>query len=127
MRPVRKRKLVDEMRGEWDVSIRRACGVFEMDTSTYHYKSLAALDRPISNNGSGRSARRAFAMAIGGFTSCSGVRDAATARTVVVARTTLRILLITLSFLPNGPRPLAGGHGVRLSGGAPESNPLFVS
>jgi hypothetical protein len=27
------------MRGEWDVSIRRACGVFEMDTSTYHYKS----------------------------------------------------------------------------------------
>jgi putative transposase len=27
------------MRGEWDVSIRRACGVFEIDTSTYHYKS----------------------------------------------------------------------------------------
>jgi putative transposase len=27
------------MRGEWNVSIRRACGVFEMDTSTYHYKS----------------------------------------------------------------------------------------
>jgi putative transposase len=27
------------MRGEWDISIRRACGVFEMDTSTYHYKS----------------------------------------------------------------------------------------
>ena len=39
MRPVRKRKLVDEMRGEWNVSICRACGVFEMDTSTYHYKS----------------------------------------------------------------------------------------
>ena len=28
LRPVRKRKLVDEMRGEWDVSIRRACRVF---------------------------------------------------------------------------------------------------
>ena len=27
------------MRAEWDVSIRRACGVVEMDTSTYHYKS----------------------------------------------------------------------------------------
>jgi transposase InsO family protein len=39
LRPVRQRKLVDEMRGEWDVSIRRACRVFEVDTSTYHYKS----------------------------------------------------------------------------------------
>jgi putative transposase len=27
------------MRGEWDVSIRRACRVFLCDTSTYHYKS----------------------------------------------------------------------------------------
>ena len=27
------------MRGEWDVSIRRACRVLEFDTSTYHYKS----------------------------------------------------------------------------------------
>ena len=27
------------MRGEWDVSIRRACRVVEVDTSTYHYKS----------------------------------------------------------------------------------------
>ncbi len=27
------------MRGEWDVSIRRSCRVFEVDTSTYHYKS----------------------------------------------------------------------------------------
>lgn len=39
MRPVRKRKLVDEMRGDWGVSIRRACRVVEFDTSTYHYKS----------------------------------------------------------------------------------------
>src|ERR1700751_304721 len=27
------------MRGDWDVSIRRACHVFLLDTSTYHYKS----------------------------------------------------------------------------------------
>jgi putative transposase len=39
MRPVRKRKLVDEMRHEWGVSIRRACRVFLLDTSTYHYRS----------------------------------------------------------------------------------------
>ena len=39
MKPARKRKLVDAVRGEWDVSIRRACRVFLFDTSTYHYKS----------------------------------------------------------------------------------------
>jgi len=39
VRPVRKRKLVDAVCGQWDVSIRRACRVLEMDTSTYHYKS----------------------------------------------------------------------------------------
>jgi putative transposase len=39
MRPGRKRKLVDEMRRDWDVSIRRACRVLEMDTSTYHYRA----------------------------------------------------------------------------------------
>jgi hypothetical protein len=36
---VRKRKLVDEVRGEWDVSIRRACRMLLFDTSSYHYKS----------------------------------------------------------------------------------------
>ena len=39
------------MRGEWDVSILRACHVFEVDTSTYHYKSRrpgqAALEQRI--------------------------------------------------------------------------------
>ena len=39
LKPLRKRKLVDEMRGDWDVSIRWACRVFLVDTSTYHYKS----------------------------------------------------------------------------------------
>ncbi len=42
MKPVRKRKLVDAVRGEWGVSIRRACRVFLIDTSTYHYKSRRA-------------------------------------------------------------------------------------
>ena len=31
LRPVRKRKLVDETRGEWGVSIRRACRVLLVD------------------------------------------------------------------------------------------------
>ena len=26
------------MRGDWDISIRRACRVLEVGTSTYHYK-----------------------------------------------------------------------------------------
>ena len=39
IRPSRKRKLVDAERGEWDVSIRRACLVLELDTSTYHDRS----------------------------------------------------------------------------------------
>jgi putative transposase len=51
VRPVRKRKLVDAICGEWDVSIRRACRVLEFDTSTYHYKSRrpgqAALEQRI--------------------------------------------------------------------------------
>ena len=38
LRSHRKRKLVDEVRGEWDVSIRRTCRVFLVGTSTYHYK-----------------------------------------------------------------------------------------
>ncbi len=39
LRPGRKRELVDAVRREWDVSIRRACRVLEFDTSTYHYRS----------------------------------------------------------------------------------------
>lgn len=38
MRPARKRELVKVVRGEWGVSIRRACRVFQVDTSTYHYR-----------------------------------------------------------------------------------------
>jgi len=39
VKPVRKRKLVDAVRSDWGVSIRRACRVLLVDTSTYHYKS----------------------------------------------------------------------------------------
>ena len=39
MRPARKRELVNGFRSDWGVSIRRACRVLELDTSTYHYKS----------------------------------------------------------------------------------------
>ena len=34
---VRRRKLVDETRKVWQVSIRRACGVLGAARSTYHY------------------------------------------------------------------------------------------
>ncbi|WP_461357528.1 IS3 family transposase [Bradyrhizobium sp. USDA 4454] len=51
MKPGRKRKLVDEVCGEWQVSIRRACDALEFDRSTYHYKSRrsgqAALEQKI--------------------------------------------------------------------------------
>lgn len=39
MRPARRRRLVDEVRADWKVSIRRACATFLIDTSLYHYKS----------------------------------------------------------------------------------------
>ena len=39
MRPGRRRQLVDQLRGTWQVSIRRACDVLRTDKSTYLYKS----------------------------------------------------------------------------------------
>jgi putative transposase len=42
LRLVRRRKLVEEARGEWGVSIRPACRVFLVPTSTYHCKSRRA-------------------------------------------------------------------------------------
>lgn len=35
----RKRMLVDEMRADWQVSIRRACAVIRFDPGTCRYKS----------------------------------------------------------------------------------------
>lgn len=39
MRPARKRKLVDTIKADWKVSIRRACAVLKIDRSLYVYKS----------------------------------------------------------------------------------------
>ena len=33
------RKLADAVRGDWAVSIRRACRVLTLDTLTYHHRS----------------------------------------------------------------------------------------
>jgi putative transposase len=39
MRPARQRKLVDDDRAIWQVSIRRACRNLRVNPSSYHYKS----------------------------------------------------------------------------------------
>lgn len=39
MKPGRKRKLFDEVRNEWQVSIRRTCAALEFDGSAYPFKS----------------------------------------------------------------------------------------
>lgn len=39
LKPVRRRRLVDEVRQDWKVSIRRACSCLRIDTSLYHCKS----------------------------------------------------------------------------------------
>ena len=49
VKPVRKRKLVDVMRRDWGVSIRRACRTLLVDTSTYHYKSRRHGQAPLEH------------------------------------------------------------------------------
>ena len=39
MRPARKRELVDAVRLDWKVSIRRACSALRIDRALYVYKS----------------------------------------------------------------------------------------
>src|SRR5690348_475542 len=39
MTPGRRRQVVDDLRGTWTVSIRRACCVIRAERSSYHYKS----------------------------------------------------------------------------------------
>jgi putative transposase len=56
------------MRVEWDVSIRRACRVFAVDTSTYHYKSRRPGRLHLSKE-LRRSAGRGFATATDAFMS----------------------------------------------------------
>ena len=74
LRPARKRKLVDEVCGEWDVSIRRACRVLEFDTSTYHYKSRRPGQAGLEASDQGDLRRRACATATGACTCCCGAR-----------------------------------------------------
>jgi putative transposase len=47
LRPDRKRQLVDAVRATWQVSIRRACSVFRIDTSTYHYQARSSDQAPL--------------------------------------------------------------------------------
>ncbi|MFT3940239.1 IS3 family transposase [Rhodopseudomonas sp.] len=49
MKPGRKRKLVDEVCGEWQVSIRKACEALEFDRSTYHYQSRRSGQAALEN------------------------------------------------------------------------------
>ena len=39
MKPAGKRKMIDEVRHVWQVSIRRACQALPVDRSSYHYRS----------------------------------------------------------------------------------------
>ena len=39
MRPDRKREIIDAVRQDWQVTIRRACSALHFDRSTYHYQS----------------------------------------------------------------------------------------
>jgi putative transposase len=74
MKPVRKRKLVDGVRSDWGVSIRRACWVFLIDTSTCHRKSRRAEQADLELP-SRRFARPAYAMATAAFGSFCGAKD----------------------------------------------------
>lgn len=47
LRPDRKRQLVGDARAVWKVSIRRACRVFEVDASTYHYRPRSPHQAPL--------------------------------------------------------------------------------
>lgn len=47
MKPDRQRRVVDDVRVAWHVSIRRACSVLRTQTSTYHYKSRRGDQAPL--------------------------------------------------------------------------------
>jgi len=60
-------KLVDAMRSDWGVSIRRAFRLLLVDTSTYHYKSRRHGQAPLEQRIK-EICQRPCAMAIGAFT-----------------------------------------------------------
>mgnify|MGYP001302254511 CR=1 FL=1 len=51
LRPDRKREIIDAVRQDWQVTIRRACLALQFDRSTYHYQSRrtdpAFVNRPL--------------------------------------------------------------------------------
>jgi len=47
MKPDRRRRVVDDVRATWRVSIRRACSTLRVETSTYHYKSRRGDQAPL--------------------------------------------------------------------------------
>lgn len=47
LQDVIKRTLVDEMRSDWAISIRRACSVIKFDPKTYRYKSRRPDQAPL--------------------------------------------------------------------------------
>jgi putative transposase len=49
LRPVRKRKLVDEMRTTWKVSVRKACRVLRFDPKSYRYRSRRPGQAPLES------------------------------------------------------------------------------
>ena len=72
LRPARKRELVDALRADWGVSIKRACSTLPFDRSsstTVH----AAAGRPLWSSGSRSSASPVSAMAIAGCERCCAV------------------------------------------------------
>ena len=42
LRPDRRRQLVEDVRATWQVSIRRACSVLQVERSSYHYRGKGA-------------------------------------------------------------------------------------
>ena len=47
MKPDRRRRVVDDVRATWRVSIRRACSTLRVETSTYHYKCRGGDQAPL--------------------------------------------------------------------------------
>lgn len=48
MKPARQRTMVDHVRAEWQVSIRRACRAVPVERSTYHYRPRRAEQAELS-------------------------------------------------------------------------------
>jgi len=74
LKPVRTRRLVDEVRGTWGVSICRTCGVLEVDTLRTT-TNLVAAARLILNCASKRFVKPGSVTDISGSMCCCVARD----------------------------------------------------